>query len=213
MSRNPDPGRTPRTPMAGNPGGMRVRSGHVAARRPHPTAGPIPIPRCPHHRGPGRRRWDYFLLQRRGRRGWSGVSGTSVGRGLPWTGVGRRLRWIRVTRRLRWIRVTRRLRWIRVTRWLCRIGRRWVLLGGRRRQQSQQDRQDHRVADPTQRTGGGPCRYRSDFHRVDGLFSPLSSAGSCRVVSCPRTGSAMASSRLCAPFHSVDERTCPSLPI
>ncbi len=40
-----------------------------------------------------------------------------------------------------------------------------------------------------------------------------SSDGSCRVVSCPRTGSAMASSRLRAPFHSLGGRTCPSLPI
>lgn len=33
-----------------------------------------------------------------------------------------------------------------------------------------------------------------------------------RVVSCPRTGSAIACSRLCAPFHSDGGRTAPSLP-
>jgi hypothetical protein len=46
-----------------------------------------------------------------------------------------------------------------------------------------------------------------------GYLSPLSSAGSCNVVSCPRTGSAMASSRLRAPFHSAGGRTYPLLPI
>ena len=51
----------------------------------------------------------------------------------------------------------------------------------------------------------GGCRARS--------IQPLSSAGSCNVVSCPRTGSASASSRLRAPFHSLAGRTCPSLPI
>ncbi len=40
----------------------------------------------------------------------------------------------------------------------------------------------------------------------------LSSVGSCSVVSWPRTGSAIAAARLCAPFHSPDGRTAPSLP-
>jgi len=195
VPRDPDPGRTTRAPMASDPGGMRVRTGHVTARRPHPTAGPVPIARRPYHRRPWGRRWNRFRLQRRGCHGWSGVSGTRIGRRLPGTGVSRRLCWIRVSRRL------------------CRIGRRRILLGGGRRHGSHQDPQDHRVAEPTQRAGREPCRYRCDFHRVECLFLPLSRVGSCNVVSWPRTGFAMASSRLCAPLHSVDGRTCPSLPI
>ena len=39
-----------------------------------------------------------------------------------------------------------------------------------------------------------------------------SSERSCTVVSCPTTGSAIAASRLVAPFHSSAGRTRPSLP-
>jgi hypothetical protein len=197
MSRNPDPARSPGAPMAGNPGGVRVRTGHITARHPHPAAVP-PIPEAwgPHHSSPGWWR-NRFLLQWRRRGGRSAVSGARVSR---------RLRWARVSRRLRWAGVSRRLR-------RTRIARRRILLGGGRRQQCQQDCRDCQKAALAPGSSNERYRDHSDFHRVDRLFSPLSNARSCRVVSCPRTGSAMACSRLCAPFHSVDGRTCPSLPI
>ena len=57
--------------------------------------------------------------------------------------------------------------------------------------------------------------WSSDRKRAPAMLTaqPLSSEGSCKVVSCPRTGSASASSRLRPPFHSAAGRTAPSLPI
>ena len=188
MSRNPDPGRSPGAPMAGNPGGVRIRARDIATRHPHPTAmAPVPVARRPHHRASGRRR-DRFLLE--WRRGGSrpAIFRTGVSRRLWPTGIRRRLHLTRVRRRLR----------------RTRIGWCGILLGGGPRWRCQPDRQaryDKR------------CRCGSDFHQINVLSPPLSNAGSCRVVSCRQTGSAMACSRLCAPFHSDDGRTWPSLPI
>ena len=55
---------------------------------------------------------------------------------------------------------------------------------------------------------------RGDICRdVEHQRSRSSSDESCKVVSWPRTGSAMASAKLRAPFHSLGGRTWPSLPI
>ena len=197
MSRDPHPGRSTGAPMAGNPHSVRVRTGQIATRHPHPAATPpIPIAWCPRHRASGGR-WNRFLLYWRWRGRRPAVSRARVGRRLRWTGIRRRLHLTRVRRRLRGARITRR----------------WILLSGGRRQQRQHDRQDRQATALALSSDNERGRDRLDFHWVDRLFSPLRRAGSCRVVSCPRTGSAMACSRLWAPFHSVDGRTCPSLPI
>jgi hypothetical protein len=185
MSRNPNPARTLRAPMAWNPGCVRVRRRGIAARHPHPTAAaPVPVALRPHHRGAGRR-WNRLPLQRRR---WGGRPAISR------TGESPRL-----------TRVARRLARTGIARWRILLGCRW----GQRGQQRPQGRQ---IAGPTQRSDG-PLLYRSNSHRVGVLPLSSSSAGSCRVVSCPRTGSAMACSRLCAPFHLAEGRTFPSLPI
>ena len=186
VPRYPDPPARPLRPVTRNPARAGIRAGDIASGYPDPAmSAPAPVAGLPDQCRPRQRR-DHLLLGRRG----------SAGRPIAVSGIG-------IGRRLGGS-ITRRLTW-------SRIGRRRVLLCKRRWHPGEQSQGPDQGASARPGDSGG-CSGQDHGLQTLPVTRP-SSDGSCRVVSCPRTGSAMASARLRTPFHSEGGRTCPSLPI
>jgi hypothetical protein len=186
MSGGPDPGAVSHMPPTWNPDRVRIGARGVTPRHPHPTpTGPVPETGCPYHRRPRRRRRDGLGL-RRGRRHRRGGARSRVRRVLSRGILSRRV-----------------LSGGVLTRGV--LSRRILSRRGQRRYH--EHHQSWHAAAPAQGIAYGAGRRGSRLHRNERILSSSINLGSCRVVSCPRTGLAIASSRLCAPFHSDAGRT------
>jgi hypothetical protein len=196
VSGDPDPGAVSDAPPTWNPDRVSIGPRDVTPGHPHPTpAGPVPETGSPYHRGPRWGRRDGLGL-RRGRRCRHDGAGSRVRRVFSWGILGRRILARRVLSRGILSRGI-------LSRGILRRG----VLSRRGRRRHHQHPHGRQKAAPGQGTAYGADRRGSRLHRNECILSSSINLGFCRAVSCPRTGFAIASSRLCAPFHSDAGRT------